>query len=80
MEIIITPHARARMIVYGITEEQMLAAIRTPERTVSGRGPRIVAEKRLNGKLVRVVYEIREQAVIVVTAYPASPERYGHDI
>ena len=38
---------------------------------------RKIAQKIINGKLLRVVYREENGKIVVITSYPCKPERYG---
>jgi len=69
----IIPLAQKKMARRGIPESQVEETLATSEQVVEGYGGRRVAQKRIiiQGKerLLRVVYEETEAALVVVTAY-----------
>lgn len=69
----IIPLAQKKMARRGIPESQVEETLATPEQVVEGYEGRRVAQKRIiiQGKerLLRVVYEETESALVVVTAY-----------
>ena len=77
MTIKITDHARGRMRKYGITEEMVIEALRSPDCILEGRFGRKIAQKVLNKKyLLRVIFEATEEGTVVVTCYRAKRARY----
>ncbi|MBI5553706.1 MAG: DUF4258 domain-containing protein [Candidatus Diapherotrites archaeon] len=76
MKVKITNHARERMEIYGISEEQVFGALSNPDATLIGSKGRKIAQKRLNSYVLRVIYEDVGWARIVVTVYKAKRERY----
>ena len=76
MEIEILHHAKQRMQAYNVDEELVQEAIRHPDREVPGHGGRLIAQKKLDGYVLRVVYEKQNQKKVVVTVYKARRERY----
>ena len=76
MEIEILHHAKQRMQAYNVDEEMVQEAIRNPDREVSGYGGRHIAQKKLDGYVLRVVYEKQNHKTVVVTVYKARRERY----
>ncbi|GAB6101036.1 DUF4258 domain-containing protein [Thermococcus atlanticus] len=79
MEIQFIPHALERLRERDIPEELVEEAISNPEAVSEGYSGRKVAQKRLNGKLIRVICEETSDGVIVViTAYITSKvKKYG---
>jgi len=76
MEIEILHHANQRMQAYNVDEEMVEEAIRHPDREVPGYGGRQIAQKKLDGYVLRVVYEKQNHKTVVVTVYKARRERY----
>jgi len=76
MEIEILHHANQRMQAYNVDEEMVQEAIRNPDREVSGYGGRHITQKKLDGYVLRVVYEKQNHKTVVVTVYKARRERY----
>ena len=72
----ITDHARERMDKYSISENDVILALVQPDRTVEGYMKRSVAEKSLNGYILRVIYEEHDDKELVITVYKAKKERY----
>lgn len=72
-----TGHARKRMEEYDIGEDQVLKALDDPDDVVEGHSGRLIAHSRLNGKILRVVFESMESVKTIVTVYKARAERYG---
>lgn len=72
----IIPLAQKKMTQRGIPESWVKETLADPEQVVEGYGGRRVAHKRIamEGKerLLRVVYEETEAALVVVTAYLTS--------
>ena len=55
----------------------MIDAINDPEHVDQGYGGRKVAQKIINRKLLRVIYEEHEDRIIIITAYTTSKiEKY----
>ena len=50
--------------------------LRNPDREVPGYGGRQIAQKKLNGYVLRVVYEKQNHEKVVITVYKAKRERY----
>ena len=64
------------MQAYNVDEEMVQKAVRNPDREVPGRGGRQIAQKKLDGYILRVVYEKQGHKKVVVTVYKARRERY----
>jgi hypothetical protein len=76
MRIRFTKHALSRMKEYDIPESEVLAAIAQPDKVVQGHRDRKIAQKAVNGHVIRIVYEEAEDLIVVVTVYRARRERY----
>ena len=76
VRVVFTMHARARLIRYGIREEEVLDALLDPDEVVPGHSGRFVAHKYKGVYVLRVVYEQLGDALVVVTVYRARRERY----
>ncbi|MDY6768654.1 MAG: DUF4258 domain-containing protein, partial [Candidatus Nanohaloarchaea archaeon] len=70
-----TLHAEKRMREYGITRETVVQTVNHPDSEVEGRKDRTVAQKRLDGKILRAIYEENEGIKTVVTTYRAEADR-----
>jgi hypothetical protein len=77
MEFIYTTHAEENIDKRRLDKSVIEATIRNPEATeISSLGRRI-AQRIISDKLLRVVYEKKEQNVyIVITAYYTEKDRY----
>lgn len=75
MNVRFTAHARKRMARYGIGEGRVREALQKPDVVVDGHSGRRIAQKILNGYVLRVVYEAPDGARVVVTVYPAKRDR-----
>ena len=76
MKILLITHAKNRMRAYDITETQLIDALEKPDSITKGHSERLIAQKRINGKILRVVFEQDNEAIVVVTAYKARAKRY----
>ena len=76
MNVVILPHARKRMAAYSVSEAQVFFALKSPDSVVSGHSNRLVAQKRLNSRVLRVVFEQKASEMVVVTVYKARADRY----
>ena len=66
-----------RLTRIGVTKEKSLEIIENPEKVVSGYYGRKIAEGLLSKDLIlRVVYEEREEEIMVITVYPGERRRY----
>ena len=61
---------------WGITQATLLDALLFPEEVLRGHGGRYIAQKRLNGHVIRVIYEYVEGMPAIVTVYVPYAERY----
>lgn len=72
----IIPLASSKMIKRGIPEAWIREALQRPDQIVEGHGGRSVAQQRSRvrrrEKLLRVVFEEREDKYLVITAYLTS--------
>ena len=76
MEIKILYHARQRMQRYNVEQVTVEETLANPDSEVVGYGGRRIAQKKLNGYVLRVIYEKQNHKKIVVTVYKAKRERY----
>ncbi|MFP4045838.1 MAG: DUF4258 domain-containing protein [Candidatus Aenigmatarchaeota archaeon] len=76
MEMRITDHARERMEKYDIPEKLVKKAINKPDNMIKGHTNRKIAQLKLNGYMLRVVFEKNKDINVVVTTYKARSERY----
>ncbi|MAG18225.1 MAG: DUF4258 domain-containing protein [Candidatus Diapherotrites archaeon] len=76
MEIRITLHAKERMKKYGLIELQVKNCVNNPDIVVEGKSNRKIAQKRINGYVLRVIYEKHDNVYVVITTYKAKRERY----
>ncbi|NAT10248.1 DUF4258 domain-containing protein [ANME-1 cluster archaeon AG-394-G06] len=66
-----------RLTRIGVTKEKSLEIIENPEKVVSGYYGRKIAQGLLSKDLIlRVVYEEREEEIMVITVYPGERRRY----
>lgn len=76
MKIEILPHAKERMKVYGISESMIKETLENPDKIIESYGNRLIAQRKINSHVLRVVYEERNSTKVVITAYKAKSERY----
>lgn len=75
-----TPHAKEklkRLTKIGVTENKVVETIKNPDKLTRGYFDRKIAQSNLSPRLVlRVVYEERDNKVLVITMYPSERRRY----
>jgi hypothetical protein len=71
----LTLHARLRMLKYRLSEEEVAACLRNPDKVVSGYKGRRIANKIRNKYVIRAIYEENE-LITVVAVYLAWKSRY----
>ncbi|HLC92192.1 MAG TPA: DUF4258 domain-containing protein [archaeon] len=76
MPIIITPHAHERLVKYRLSALMVEECVSEPEIITAGNYGRKIAHRRLNGYVLRVIYEEKGNDIIVITAYKAKVGRY----
>ena len=77
MDIVITKHARDRMMEYEISEEMLINTINNPDNIASGNLNRKIYQKRLNGHIIRAIVDEGKEIKTVITVYKARRRRYG---
>jgi len=81
-EIRFSDHAFSKLDILAsrniiISREFVVEAICNPDKTESGSGDKIIAQKRLNEQLVvRVVYREFDAFILTITVYPGRRKRY----
>ena len=65
-------HALDRMSERSITEEQVKSTLNLPDQIDCRNEKRKIAHRFIEGRLLRVIYEEDDDAVIVVSAYCTS--------
>ena len=81
-QIIFTAHATIKLQVlkrhgFKVEKEDVVDAVKYPDKVVKGRKGRFVAQKVYNEKhLIRDICAVRDENAVVVTFYPAKRERY----
>ena len=82
MKVEFTNHARDKFLIlerhnFLIDEETVIKPVEEPEKVKSGRKGRLIAGRAIDeNHLLRVVYEIKDDRLIIVTFYPARSDRY----
>ncbi|WP_457754600.1 DUF4258 domain-containing protein [Thermococcus sp.] len=71
-DVVFIPHALERMNERGISKELVVETLTNPDKVGEGYLGRKVAQKNMDGKLIRVIYEEHEDKIIVITAYITS--------
>ncbi len=67
MEIIFTQHAKDRMFKRKITKEEIINAIKYPEKTLKRQG-KYYAQKNIGRANIEVVYE-KDKYIKIITIY-----------
>lgn len=82
MKIDFTNHAREKFIIlrrhnFEVEEIEVIQAILQPSKVEASRKDRFVSERAIDEThLLRVVYEVSEDRIVVITFYPAKRCRY----
>ncbi|MBI4442865.1 MAG: DUF4258 domain-containing protein [Acidobacteria bacterium] len=61
---------------YNVDQAMVEETLATPDSEVQGYGGRQIAQKKLNGYVLRVIYEKENHKKVVVTVYKAKRKRY----
>ena len=70
-----------RLAKIGITKEKAIKTVKNPEKIVNGYFGRKIAQRFSSNKLVvRVVYEKKENKILIITVYPGERRRYEDKI
>ena len=70
--IVFISHALERIKERGISKDLVIEALTNPDKVEEGYFGRKVAQKVVDEKLIRVIYEEHEDEIIVITAYITS--------
>lgn len=66
-----------RLTKIGVTKERVFEIIENPEKVVKGYYGRKIAQGLFSEDLIlRIVYEEREEEIMVITVYPGERRRY----
>lgn len=76
MEFIYTAHAEENMVERRLSKTLIESTVLNPEKVAVSRLGRVIAHRVIEGRLLRVVYEEKQSAYIIITAYYTYPERY----
>lgn len=68
MKIVYTTHAKKRMIERGVNEKEIIDAIEFPDYTIN-RDNELEAYKKIEGKLLKVVYVDMGKFINIITIY-----------
>ena len=79
MKITISKHAKARINAYDFTEDFVKNAVLEPDEVVKGCEGTLIAQKLLNGYLLRVVFVKQNDEIRIITVYPAKKARYWRE-
>ena len=71
-KLIFIQHALDRMKERGITEEMVRSALNYPDNIERIEEKRKIAQRFIEGKLLRIIYEEDDEAISVVSAYRTS--------
>jgi hypothetical protein len=66
MKVVLSHHAKKRLIERGIKMQDVQDTIEIPEYTIS-RGDKKEAYKKINGKLLKVVYVKEDKYIKIIT-------------
>jgi len=74
--IVFHPYALYKMGKRGIVKANVEQTIGAPDSVVQAKFGRKIAQRTYGEHLLRVVFEEHADYYLVITAYPARPERY----
>lgn len=77
MDFLYTFHAEEKLLDRKFSKMTIEETVRNPGRLLSSRFGRKIAERIVNGKLLRVIYEKQDSLYIIITAYYTELNRYG---
>ena len=69
MKILYSPHAEKRMKQRSVSKEQVEDIVEFPNYTIK-RGKEIEAYKKVDNKMIKVVYFKGENYIKIITVYP----------
>lgn len=82
MEIHFTKHARKKFSVLArhrvrISKQKVIATLTKPEYTDYSRLPLLIAQATLDrSRVLRVVYRVTKNSIVVITFYPGRKSQY----
>jgi ribulose-5-phosphate 4-epimerase/fuculose-1-phosphate aldolase len=85
-KVIFTHHAQLKLKIlrqHGIyfTETQIENAVNNPDTVLEAEKSRKIAQKILDAKhVIRVIFEIKNATIFIVTFYPARRSRYENKL
>jgi hypothetical protein len=71
------PHAEEKIAERKLPKALIEDTIKMPEKVIPSVFGRQIAQRKVAGKLLRVVYEEKEGTYIIITAYYTELGRYG---
>lgn len=69
-------HAKENIMGRKIGERLVEDTILFPDKLMNSKKGRMIAQKLIENRLLRVIFKKTEKAYIVITAYYTRPERY----
>lgn len=76
MKIIYSDHAKQNMVERRISNKEVETTILNPEKLTDSKKGRIIAQKTIGNRILRVVYKETEKVYIIVTLYYTKVGRY----
>ena len=76
MEIIYTNHAEEKLAERKISKRMIEKSLKNPDAVLDGRADVKIVHKLIRDKLLRIVYRLENDILVVITAYYTHPERY----
>ena len=71
-----TSHAEENIKERRLDKKLIENVVRNPDKVIIGKFGRKIAQRIIDNKLLRVVYEEKDDIYIIITAYYTYPERY----
>ena len=71
-QLIFIPHSLDRMKERCISDEMVRAALSSPDNVDCTDEKRKIAQKFIEGKLLRIIFEEEDETIIVISAYSTS--------
>ncbi len=68
-KIIYTNHATIRKYERDISDNQILDTIENPDYLLTDSTGRKISRKKINGRLINVIYKDKERYIIIITVY-----------
>ena len=65
-----TRHAKNNLRLYRISQEDAIAVVTSPDTTTRDADGKAMAWKTLSGRLLRAVYVVEGEKIVVVTIHP----------